>query len=244
MDCEAAECTREATHTGGVAPLCQQHYMLWRRYGYIGSRFPTTCTVEGCNAKHASGGLCSRHYKLLREYGSTEDQPRRNARRKCTVEGCEEWRVGWGLCRLHYERARAENRPPILYEGRICGWCEGEIPATRPRDAIFCSKKCKQWSGNERQRQRPESFGERRDANLRIKFDLSREQYDALLAAQGGCCAICGTDKPGGRGAFCVDHDHETGRVRGLLCTCCNTGLGQFKDDPVRLRSAINYLIS
>lgn len=239
MDCAAAGCSREATQTEGVAPLCKQHYMLWRRYGYVGSRYPRTCTVEGCNAKHVSGGLCSRHYKLMHEFGSTEDRPRKNARKPCTVEGCDGWRVGWGLCRLHYERARALDRPPVLYEGRVCGWCEGEIPATRPKDAIFCSTKCKQWSGNERQRQRPESFGERRDANLRIKFGISRAEYDAMLAAQDGRCAICRSDTPGGRGGFCVDHDHETGEVRG---TRCNAGLGQFQDGPERMEAAAAYV--
>lgn len=217
--------------------------MLWRRYGYVGSRYPRICTVEGCNAKHVSGGLCSRHYKLMREYGSTEDRPRKNARRKCTVEGCEGWRVGWGLCRLHYERARAANRPPVLYEGRICGWCEGEIPATRPRDAIFCSTKCKQYSSNERQRQRPEAQVRQRTANLWARFGIGREEYDAMLAAQDGRCAICRIDKPGGRGEFHVDHDHVTGAVRGLLCTRCNSGLGLFRDDPRLLEAAVRYLV-
>jgi hypothetical protein len=72
----------------------------------------------------------------------------------------------------------------------------------------------------------------------RSKFGMSAEFFANLLAAQGGRCAICGCrmDKP------CVDHDHVTGRVRGLLCNNCNAGLGFFQDDVPRMRSALAYL--
>jgi hypothetical protein len=76
------------------------------------------------------------------------------------------------------------------------------------------------------------------------KYGLTLEVYEELLASQGGRCAICGTDKPGhtvGR-MFDVDHDHETSKVRGLLCQHCNMGLGQFGDDLDRLREAVKYL--
>ena len=63
-----------------------------------------------------------------------------------------------------------------------------------------------------------------------------------MLAAQGGRCAICGTDKPGGKGSFHVDHCHVGGEIRGLLCHSCNIGLGQFKDDRERIQAAIAYL--
>jgi len=77
---------------------------------------------------------------------------------------------------------------------------------------------------------------------LRVKYGITREQYDLLCESQGGRCAVCTTTTPGGRGAWAVDHDHRTGKVRGLLCTKCNTGIGLFDDDPVRLRAAIKYL--
>ena len=58
--------------------------------------------------------------------------------------------------------------------------------------------------------------------------------------AQGGLCAICGRKQP--EKWLAVDHDHETGVIRGLLCSRCNSGLGQFKDNPDRLRLAADYL--
>lgn len=69
------------------------------------------------------------------------------------------------------------------------------------------------------------------------------EQYDEMFEKQGGRCAICETEKPNGYGKrLAVDHCHDTGRVRGLLCGNCNHGLGKFGHDPARMRVAITYL--
>ena len=81
-----------------------------------------------------------------------------------------------------------------------------------------------------------------RKSKLKRAFGLTLEQYDEMLAAQGGVCAICGSDKPAGRGAFIVDHCHITGRIRGLLCTQCNTGIGHLRDSISILKQAITYL--
>lgn len=80
-----------------------------------------------------------------------------------------------------------------------------------------------------------------RAIDMRRRFGISIEDYDELLIAQVGRCAICGAP-PTKRKALAVDHDHETGNLRGLLCSNCNVGLGNFKDDPARLATAINYL--
>ena len=103
-------------------------------------------------------------------------------------------------------------------------------------------------------RANPERVREReRLRNLR-KYGLTPEQYNAMLVAQGGRCAICPATEPGGggNGASCwhVDHNHACcpGRkscgtcVRGLLCSKCNMVLGLMKDDPDRLRRASDYL--
>ncbi len=82
-----------------------------------------------------------------------------------------------------------------------------------------------------------------RAATLKNKFGITPEQYDTMLAAQGGHCAICPATKPGGRAKFFhVDHDHATKKVRGLLCHNCNTGLGMFRDNVNFLRVAVDYL--
>lgn len=82
-------------------------------------------------------------------------------------------------------------------------------------------------------------------ANLR-RYGLTPEQWQEMFEAQNGVCAIC--LKPETRVAkgrlqrLAVDHDHDTGRVRGLLCSFCNTGIGCLQDDTEILRSAITYL--
>jgi hypothetical protein len=70
---------------------------------------------------------------------------------------------------------------------------------------------------------------------------MTSADLDALLAAQGGVCAICRTDR-WSRGVPNVDHCHETNSVRGILCTRCNLGIGYFMDDPARLTAAAKYL--
>lgn len=69
-------------------------------------------------------------------------------------------------------------------------------------------------------------------------YGLEPEEYDRLLADQGGVCAIC--REPGLK--LVVDHDHQTGAVRGLLCADCNIGIGRLKDNPGYLRAAAEYL--
>lgn len=76
----------------------------------------------------------------------------------------------------------------------------------------------------------------------RYYYGVTEQETAALWVAQGAGCAICKADAPGGKGHWHLDHDHETGKVRGFLCQACNQGLGQFRDDPLRLTLAANYL--
>jgi hypothetical protein len=76
-----------------------------------------------------------------------------------------------------------------------------------------------------------------RKSHLKRKYGLTLEAFEALLASQGGGCAICG--KPD---VDHVDQDHRTGRVRGILCFRCNVAIGQMDDDCERLAAAMAYL--
>jgi hypothetical protein len=80
-----------------------------------------------------------------------------------------------------------------------------------------------------------------RSSYLQRKYGLTIEQYDAMLAEQGGGCAIC-TRPPSESISLHVDHDHETGRIRGLLCFRCNNSLGDLEDSPQLLLAALNYV--
>jgi len=74
------------------------------------------------------------------------------------------------------------------------------------------------------------------------KYGFTPGLYEQRLEEQGNACAICKTKEPGGRGQFHADHDHKTGRPRGVLCHSCNVSLGGFKDNLEALAAAIEYL--
>lgn len=77
--------------------------------------------------------------------------------------------------------------------------------------------------------------------NLRLKkYGIDEAQFDALYEEQNGKCAICSEEIA--KTSCHVDHDHETGHVRGLLCGPCNRGLGQFRDSEEILNNAIRYI--
>lgn len=102
--------------------------------------------------------------------------------------------------------------------------------------AKYCSQRCKLLATQ------PERA---RRYQLKAKYGITAAEFDTMLAAQGGGCAVCGTTEPPGRGQrFHVDHCHSTGRVRGLLCNECNVGLGKFKDSTDLLRRAAEYLMT
>jgi hypothetical protein len=77
--------------------------------------------------------------------------------------------------------------------------------------------------------------------NIARKYGITGEQYLALHKFQGGRCAIC-RRATGRTRRLCVDHDHKTGKVRGLLCRPCNSMLGHLRDDPDAFRRAALYL--
>jgi len=81
----------------------------------------------------------------------------------------------------------------------------------------------------------------RRDYDWQYRYGISPEQYLEMWEAQGGKCKICGKKLPDGEYLH-VDHDKETGEVRGLLCGDCNKGLGYFRDNPKNFEIAIKYV--
>lgn len=136
---------------------------------------------------------------------------------------------------------------PHNKQGRrsACKACES-IDAKRRYDPAVNRKAARRWRAANPERSREiqrrwyEQNKERaatnaRRRNARTKFGLSLEEYDAILARP---CAICGTEE----GKRCLDHDHGTGENRDALCDRCNLALGQFGDDPDRLRAAADYI--
>jgi len=79
-----------------------------------------------------------------------------------------------------------------------------------------------------------------RDTRLKLIYGVGQEEYNRMFKQQNGLCAICGcTQEPN----LCIDHNHDTKEVRGLLCHKCNRGIGFLNDNPVLLKKAIDYLV-
>lgn len=110
--------------------------------------------------------------------------------------------------------------------------------------AISWCKQCHSSYAKEWQRANPEKAAlAQRRSDLKRKYGISLERYEEMLAEQAGGCALCGAgahDSRGGR--LAVDHDAATGRVRGLLCGPCNTGIGKLQHSPELLHKAAAYV--
>ena len=144
--------------------------------------------------------------------------------RVCSEPGCTNLAMTKGLCNMHRLRLRRHGTTELL--------CSCGQPAVNHSSTPRCEK-CRETN---------RALAARRNGLSRL-YGLSVEAYNALLKDQGNVCRICGTDSPGRNHAnWSVDHDHLTGRVRGLLCHRCNVGVGHFDDDPSRLRRAADYL--
>ena len=136
-----------------------------------------------------------------------------------------------GDCKACF-RSRAKARYPEVRDQAIARarkWREDNIERFR--------------ENQRRMRSTPEGRERQRRYHLLSTFGLTLEEYDEMLAAQGGVCQLCGRPPTEGISLH-IDHNHETGDIRGLLCFRCNNALGDFDDSPERLMSAVAYLLS
>lgn len=92
----------------------------------------------------------------------------------------------------------------------------------------------------------PEGYAYHESHRLKSTYGITLEKYNEMLSQQGGLCFICGNPETGNistrKRTLVVDHDHGTGKVRKLLCTNCNRGLGGFGDNTILMERAIRYI--
>ncbi|MEU1443250.1 endonuclease VII domain-containing protein [Streptomyces mirabilis] len=154
--------------------------------------------------------------------------------------------VARGLCKRHYNKAQWAGTLPVRQPRELdpsvhsisnvasdertadCAICGPGARIRRRRRRKYVEYSCLTAASS------PEA---RRLRRVREQYGLSAERYLQAVDAQGGLCLICKE-----RSDLVVDHCHESGRVRGLLCRTCNLAIGLLRDDPERARSAADYL--
>ena len=161
-----------------------------------------------------------------------------------------------------------ERRPTAGLGPISCPKCGDDFQPYR-RSQVYCSRKCrdgtakakaraKAWRSRPDVRERQLAYrrmettpdiGWLKALNLKSalrKYGVTLEWFTERLDAQGGACILCGHVPPEdaikAASRLHVDHDHGTGAVRDLLCTCCNMGIGYFRDDPDLMRRAAEYI--
>lgn len=135
-----------------------------------------------------------------------------------------------GLCRSCYERDLRLKNPEYAERQRE------NAQEWRKKNPDLVREKAKK-------RAKDESYKEkRRWQALERTYGITKEKYFELLEIQGGGCAICGRGIESGSSKLAVDHDHESGQIRGLLCFRCNYGLSWFQENPRLLGRAAVYL--
>jgi hypothetical protein len=214
------------------------------------------------NTKLLARGFCGPCYHRLKKRG-TLDRAYVVKRPVCTVKGCTEETFAKNLCGFHYKQAEnpVKNTWKLLrsrWPGQFPpSWSDfqkfvadvGDRPTPKhqlrrlnpalpfSKDNVFWLERIK---GGRTDNMSPEQRAEySREWHMRRKYKITGDTYASMLAAQKGVCAICGNRQAK---RLAIDHCHETGKVRGLLCTSCNRGIGYLGDSPERLRKALEYL--
>ena len=218
--------------------LCSKHYQQLKHSGDFTPHKPDPtrpCSVDGCTNYGHLKGMCEKHYHRMRRHGTTDDSVPKAAA-ECSIEGCTEFVRARGWCSLHLGRwyRTSSTDPSPIDPRRRCSQCGQLLLRERfPGKARVCED-CFPLYRQEQLAKQMQSQRNKKGVRTTVA---------ALIAAQGNRCAICGCrGEDAARKVLALDHDHATGRIRGMLCLHCNSGLGQFKDSPELLAAAIRYL--
>lgn len=190
------------------------------------------CTVEGCGRPHKARGYCQTHYMQFKRGVAPVGPIRTRVAVKpdeCAEDGCVEPVKAKGLCKMHYQRLLRHGYVRANRRAKEIGSCSIDVCESREYAKGLCHAhymKHIRWR----------------------KKGVDAARYQEMLHDQGGVCAVCSQperapDKASGKiRDLAIDHDHDTGAVRALLCSNCNRALGLFGDNPALLDAAKAYL--
>jgi hypothetical protein len=192
-----------------------------------------TCTLDGCGRPHKARGYCQTHYMQLKRGAPVTPAIKVRVRNKppeCVEDGCNEPVKAKGFCRTHYQRLLRHGHVKNRNRAKPFANCSIKVCDNHVYALGLCHPhylKTRDW--------RAQGF--------------TAQDYERLFEAQNGVCAIC--SKPeyvvdsryGKVKDLAIDHDHETGAIRALLCSNCNRGLGLFNDSVELLAKAREYVL-
>lgn len=125
-----------------------------------------------------------------------------------------------------------------MIKERVCGSCDKTYTPYHPRQK-YCCEECQRIAARKQTKKWAEHNATTdyvKNQNLR-KYGLTLDSFNSMVDERDSKCDICKQESK-----LYVDHCHSEGHVRGLLCTQCNTAIGLFKEDPIRILEAISYL--
>lgn len=267
MDCTVLGCGRPAFARG----VCRRHYDEQRRKEagpclVPGCEYPATrgeicekhyrlsleplknkCSVAGCDGPVKAHGVCDKHYMRYNkhghlgntrnsDWGARESHPlyssymwhKRGTQKSMVKEWAEDF---WAFVDAVGERPdgcmlrKIRQLEPLGPDNWV--W----KPSVSSKDKAAYAR---EWRANNKK--------SAKNSDLKKHYGITTKQYEEMLTAQHGVCAICGKIETGRFSNLAVDHCHKTGRIRGLLCSNCNKALGLFGDNPGLLRKAADYI--
>jgi hypothetical protein len=122
-----------------------------------------------------------------------------------------------------------------------CLSCGSQKPLTRFRDNRKTCKDCLAEKAKEKYHTSKDFRDKRRNQNMLRLYGITLDTYNKMFAEQDGCCACCGRHQVEFTKALAIDHNHDTGEVRALLCTHCNTAYGSLNEDEERIHQLLKY---
>lgn len=244
-----SHCSKVGVVAKGYCEACYRRQKKTGSLEYQRKGIRNICDIDGCDRHVVAHGLCDSHRKRVLRYGTTDSQRPTDwgqrtkhslhtywvdTKRKETLNMCDEWRNDfWVFVGDVKERPSKNHHLRVIDVERQLGsnnwqWVEGITAANR-----LTTKELK-YRANQKHRIRatPEERYE-----LMVKAGHKCEICDATV--NGSDCSATGE---GSTKKLCVDHCHDTGKLRGILCHKCNVGIGLFKDNQTLLQGAIDYL--